>query len=89
MTYDEMDAVVRDFVDEYFATGKYDRGPDAGGIFGTGTKSEVMEYRKRLKAFFRDNDVPKAIRERIARSRMGESFYLANGYGILSDEGLA
>jgi len=89
MTYAEMDVAMNDFVDEYFATGKYALYAGYAGVFG-GTKAEVTEYRKRLRAFIADNGVPEELAyEKVARSRMGESFYLANGYSILSDEGLA
>ena len=75
MTYAEMSETINSFIDEYFSSGKH------GGWLDT--KEEEEGYRQRLKKFFSENDVPNDLDERFVKSGVGQSFYMAHGYGIL------
>ena len=60
----------------------------SGSIPGHLTKEEMIDYRKRLIAFFENNVIPEDLRLGFTRTTVGESFVMINGYGILSNEGL-
>ena len=49
------------------------------------TENWMNDYRKRLKAFFDDEYNHAEFYEEFLYSGIGESFYMANGYQILSD----
>jgi hypothetical protein len=87
MTHEEMKKVMGDFIEEYFWSGKYKH---LNGKDGKNRPSEddTKDYRRRLRSFIFDNNVPDSIQDKIADSGMGESFFMAHGYGILEEEGL-
>jgi hypothetical protein len=79
MSYAEMEKIIDEFIAEYFGL-KSDGTLNSKKIT---TDSEMRGYRERLKDFFDKNDVPKKLDFKFRSSGVGESYYMANGHGIL------
>jgi len=82
MTYAEMDNAIGDFIEEYYCVGKYKYLNGEDGLRRP-TREETEDYRRRLKAFFAENDVPEGIMKRFRDSGVGSSYYMAHERSIL------
>ena len=78
MTYDDMKKTLRDFSEEYMRDFFCGMGIEGG-------RPEMIEFRRRLRAFAIENDLPWRIWSDIPFG-MEESFHMANGYGLIQEE---
>ena len=77
MTYEEIDKVLEELVKEYFVGTESNKRPK--------TLEEKKAYGRKVKRFFVENDVPRDLSKRFGGSHVGESFYMAMGFGIMED----
>ena len=82
MTHDEMSEKVDGFINEYFQAGEFDYLNGEDGLRRK-TKDELEDLMNRIDAFFEENDVPDDLNMKYARSGVGESYYMSQGYGYV------